>query len=170
MSPVQKLQSRRTKTLLPTTSALLQPRVVTNVPEDIVYRRQKAKAYYDKGACPLPPLEIGDTVRLQPQDKGGFWSKATVVKKVAEHSYLVKTAQGHLLRRNRKFLRFTGEMPDEVTSQALLPTETLMKSHRYNPLQVMTTNQHKLKWSYLNKKRLHSQLLTRTALITIEVN
>ena len=124
LSPVQKLQSRRTKTLLPTTSGLLQPRVVTHVPEDIVYRRQKAKAYYDKGAHPLPPLEIGDTVRLQPQDKKGFWSKATVVKKVAERSYLVKTAQGHLLRRNRKFLRFTGEMPDEVTSQALLPTET----------------------------------------------
>ena len=36
------------------------------------------------------------------------------MKKVAECSYLVKTAQGHLLRRNRKFLR-SGEMPEEAT-------------------------------------------------------
>lgn len=123
LSPVQKLHSRRTKTLLPTTSELLQPRVPNNITEDIEFRRQKAKAYYDKGAHPLPPLEIGDTVRLQPQDKAHSWSKASVIKKVAERSYLVKTAQGHLLRRNRKFLRCTGEVPEEATNPALSPME-----------------------------------------------
>ena len=123
MSPVQKLHSRRTRTLLPTTSGLLQPRVLTNITKDIEHRRQKAKAYYDKGAHPLPPLEMGDTVRLQPQDKAGSWSKVSVIKKVAECLYLVKIAQGHLLRRNRKFLRSTGEMPEETTNPALQPTE-----------------------------------------------
>lgn len=49
--------------------------------------------------------------------------KLTVVKKVPERSYLVKTPQGNLLRRNCRFLRFTGEIPDKVTSPALLPTE-----------------------------------------------
>ena len=94
----------------------------TNITEDIEHCRQKAKAYYDEGAHPLPPLEIRDTVRLQPQDKAGSWSKVSIIKKVAECSYLVKTAQGHLLRRNRKFLRL-GEMLEEATSPALLPTE-----------------------------------------------
>ena len=112
LSPVQKLHSHWTRTLLPTTSGLLHPRVPTNITEDIEHCRQKAKAYYDKGAHPLPPLEIGDTVRLQPQDKAGSWSKVSIIKKVAECSYLVKTAQGHLLS---KFLR--------STSPALLPTE-----------------------------------------------
>ena len=70
-SPVQKLQSRRTRTLLPTRNELLHPKVVTNVTSDIEYRRQKAKAYYDKGAHPLPTLEVGDTVRMQPLDKAG---------------------------------------------------------------------------------------------------
>ena len=110
-SPVQKLQYRQTKTLLLITTKLLQPKVATNVTEDIDYRRQKAKAHYDKGAHQLPSLEIGDTVRLQPQDRAGTWSKASVVRKVAERSYLVKTLQGHLLRRNRKFLWSTSEIP-----------------------------------------------------------
>ena len=123
LSPVQKLHSRRTKTLLPTTGELLQPRVPNNITEDIEYRRQKAKVYYDKGAHLLPPLEIGDTVRLQPQDKTGSWSKESVIKKVAEHSYLVRTPQGHLLRRNRKFLRATGETSEETINPTRLPTE-----------------------------------------------
>ena len=123
LSPVQKLHSRRTKTLLPTTGELLQPRVPNNITEDIEYRRQKAKVYYDKGAHLLPPLEIGDTVRLQPQDKTGSWNKASVIKKVAERSYLVRTPQGHLLRRNRKFLRATGETSEETINPTRLPTE-----------------------------------------------
>ena len=87
-----------------------------NIAEDIEYCGQKAKAYYDKGAHSLPHLEIGDTVRLQLQDKAGSWSKASVIKKVAERSYLIKTPQGYLLRKNRKFLRATGEIPEETTN------------------------------------------------------
>ena len=122
-SPVQKLHSRRTRTLLPTTNTLLQPEVPIEVTEEIELRRQRAKAYFDKGARRLPPLEIGETVRLQPQDKNGIWQKASIVKKVAERSYLVKTAEGHMFRRNRKFLRATGEVADEVLSQPWIPTE-----------------------------------------------
>jgi len=55
-SPVQKLQSRRTRTQLPTRTELLQPEVATKVTSDIEYRRQKAKAYYDKGAHELSAL------------------------------------------------------------------------------------------------------------------
>ena len=55
LSPVQKLYSHDTKTLLPTTSELLQTRVPTNITEYIEFPRQKAKAYFDKGvAHPLP--------------------------------------------------------------------------------------------------------------------
>ena len=60
---------------------------------DVEYRRQKAKAYYDKGAHKLPALHIGDMVRMQPLDKTGSWSKASVVKKVAECCYLIRTDQ-----------------------------------------------------------------------------
>ena len=46
-----------------------------------------------------------------------------MVRKVAERSYLVKTSQGHLLRRNRKFLRSTSEMPQDMTTQTFFPTD-----------------------------------------------
>ena len=46
-----------------------------------------------------------------------------MIKKVAERSYLVRTPQGHLLRRNRKFLRATGEISEETANPTRLPTE-----------------------------------------------
>ena len=106
-SPVQKLHSRRTRTLLPTAESLLLPAIVDNeaVVEDIRLKRRKAKFYYDRQAKPLPDLEIGQPVKLQPLRKGGTWSKATTVNKVGDRSYLVQTNDGTNYRRNRKFLR-----------------------------------------------------------------
>ena len=83
LSPVQKLHSHRTRTLLPTASTLLQPEVPTKVTEEIELRRQRAKTYFDKGTRRLPLSEIGETVRLQPQDENGIWQKASIIKKVA---------------------------------------------------------------------------------------
>ena len=108
-SPAQMLMSRRTRTLLPVTEELLQPKVVEGVPDDIKERKQKAKFYYDKTAKDLPELDIGETVRIQPDQDKQLWRKATCLQKVGPRSYLVQTADGHKYRRNRKFLRATGE-------------------------------------------------------------
>ena len=59
-----------------------------------------------------PYTYVGDMVHVQPLDKTGSWSKGSVVKKVAECSYLVRTDQSNILRRNRKLLRSTGELQD----------------------------------------------------------
>ena len=56
VSPIQKLQSRRTRTLLPTPEVLLQPEVASNVTGDI--KRQKAKWQHDKAAKQLPELAV----------------------------------------------------------------------------------------------------------------
>ena len=103
-SLVQKLHSRRTRTLLPTAESLLLPAIVDNeaVVEDIRLKFRKAKFYYDRQAKPLPDLE---PVKLQPLRKGGTWSKATTVNKVGYQLYLVQTNDGTNYRRNRKFLR-----------------------------------------------------------------
>ena len=53
LSPFQKLHSHRTRTLLPTTNTLLQPEVPTEVTEEIELCRQRANAYFDKGARQL---------------------------------------------------------------------------------------------------------------------
>ena len=44
-SPVQRLMSRRTKTLLPTAEELLKPRVVDNVDKDIQQRKKQTKKH-----------------------------------------------------------------------------------------------------------------------------
>ena len=49
-SPAQRLMSRRTKTLLPTATNLLYPRVPENVGEKLKLERQKAKWYHDRSA------------------------------------------------------------------------------------------------------------------------
>ena len=103
-SPVQKLHSRRTRTLLPTSEVLLLPAVATNVVDEIELKRQKAKLHYDRGAKPLPDLQIGQTVNLQPLDRGNTWKTATTVSKLGDCSYMLQTDEGYLYRRNRKFI------------------------------------------------------------------
>ena len=58
-SPAQRLMSQRTKTLMPTASTLLPPRVVEVVESKIKGKRQKAKSHRDWSAHLLPPLEVG---------------------------------------------------------------------------------------------------------------
>jgi len=48
LSLVQKLMSRRTRTTIPTTEALLKPEVVDGVYENKKRKRQQAKAAYEK--------------------------------------------------------------------------------------------------------------------------
>ncbi len=109
-SPVQMLMSRRTCTLLPTAVAKLQPKVVEGVSGDIKARKQKAKFHYDKTARDLPELNIGETVRLQPDLPKQLWRKAICLQKVGPRSYLIETEDGQVYRRNRKFLRTTNEL------------------------------------------------------------
>ena len=106
-SPVQKLHSRRPQTLLPTSEVLLLPAVAMNVVDKIELKRQKAKVHYDRGAKPLPDLQTGQTVNLQPVDRGNTWKTATTLSKLGNHSYMLQTDEGNLYRGNRKFIRST---------------------------------------------------------------
>ena len=112
-SPVQKLQSRRTRTQLPTISELLKPELPQGIEGEIQRRRLKAKQQYDRAAKELPVLKEGQVVRIQPVKHQERWRKGTVLKKVNNRSYLVKTANGYIYRRNRRHLRQTKERPDD---------------------------------------------------------
>jgi len=121
-SPMQKLQSRRSRTTIPTAEALLKPSVPEGVSEQIHLKRQKAKLQYDKHAKPLPELEIGEKVRLQPVKPKQPWAQGACVAKVGPRSYLVETGNGQLIRRNRKFLR-TDKSTSEAPSAPMVPPE-----------------------------------------------
>jgi len=68
-------------------------------------QKAEAKQQYDRTAKRLPALAVGQTVRIQPVKHQEKWKKATIVKKVSDRSYLVKTANGKIYRRNWKHLR-----------------------------------------------------------------
>ena len=102
-SPVQRLMSRRTRTLLPVSANLLYPRVEEGVKEKLKAKRQTAKGYYDRSTKVLPKLEIGQEVRVAGQ-RNKVWEAGTCVQKLSDRSYLVEV-NGNTLRRNRQALR-----------------------------------------------------------------
>ena len=89
ISPAQRLFSRRTRSLLPMTAALLKP---SGSDEDVthtkLHRRQQQQAkYYNRGARDLQPLEPVDTVRVQPWRAGRKeWEKGVVKSRIDKRS------------------------------------------------------------------------------------
>ena len=71
-SQAQRLMSRRTKTLLPTTQSLLLPRTINlEVEKKELRQRQQAQAkYYNRSAKDLLSLSEGDVVRMKPLNLG----------------------------------------------------------------------------------------------------
>ena len=108
-SPAQRMFGRRTRTLIPTTSELLKPKIVEDVPLKLFKRKQLQAKYYNISAKELPPLNNGEVVRVKPTDRSGRWYKARVEKQVDVRSYDVRTEDGQVFRRNRRHLRSSKE-------------------------------------------------------------
>ena len=97
---------RRTKTLLPTSTKLLEPKLINPKPalKELKDRKTRQKFYYDRHTTPLRPLTVGDTVMMRTQGK---WEPATViaVSQNGPRSYIVNTPGGQSYRRNRRHLK-----------------------------------------------------------------
>ncbi len=107
--------SRRTRTLIPTTAELLKPQVIEET-ERQQSRVQNQERYYNTGAKALPPLNVGDVVRMKPFELGNKkWKKAIVKERVGFRSYVID-ANGQTYGRNRVDLRKTAETPDDSLS------------------------------------------------------
>uniref|UniRef100_A0A8D8S762 RNA-directed DNA polymerase n=1 Tax=Cacopsylla melanoneura TaxID=428564 RepID=A0A8D8S762_9HEMI len=121
VSPVQKLMSRKTRSFVPVVSKQLQPNIVVGVPEAIDLRKRTYKYYYDKKARNLPDLEIGQGVRVKPQERGRPWMRGRVEDKLTPRSYVVKTANS-TIRRNREYLVPSYEPPPLLPISCPSPT------------------------------------------------
>ena len=66
-SPAQRLMGRRTNTLLPTTTKLLQPKLINPqaVHKELRQRKTRQKYYYDRHTATLRPLAVGDRVMMR---------------------------------------------------------------------------------------------------------
>ena len=66
-SPAQRLFGRRTKTTLPTSTALLEPQIIEPaiVQESLLKNKEKQKQYFDHHTKELPVLHSGDNIRYE---------------------------------------------------------------------------------------------------------
>ncbi|KAK3888605.1 hypothetical protein Pcinc_007331 [Petrolisthes cinctipes] len=122
-SPSENVLGRRTRTLLPTFPKKFLPSQdtinVKRVKGDI--RGKLAQRYVARNT--LEPLNVGDTVKMQPFTSGeNEWRQCTVDRKVNNHSYVVRARDGREYRRNRQHLRKRAEPthsnPAEFETQA----------------------------------------------------
>ena len=118
-SPVQRLMNRRTKTLIPTKSGLLDGGTKNQDKENLQKRQDKQRRSYDKTAKDLPGLREGDVVRMKPTTQGQkTWRKAVVSRQLDNRSYEVTTGDDVSYRRNRVHLRRSLEPPPTRTVEA----------------------------------------------------
>ena len=115
-SPAQRMFGRRTRTLLPTSSLLLKPKVQEDVKEKLIKQKSKQTKYYNRSSKELPPLRAGEVVRVAPKqgDRKQKWFKARVEDQVDIRSYEVRTEDGKCYRRNRRHLRQSKESFDQT--------------------------------------------------------
>jgi hypothetical protein len=110
LSPAEIMYGRRIRTNLP----MIHERPSTSsrkIAMNKVQQKLKQKLRHDqRGVKPLDPLKPGETVRVQ-NSSGDWMDRAVVVKEVAPRSYVVKTEKGSDLRRNRRDLLRTTELP-----------------------------------------------------------
>ena len=103
-SPAQLLMGRRLKTTLPTAAPLLRTAESAEIKGRLKVRQQKQAHYYNQRAGKeLPELCDGDSVRLQ---RNGKWISAQVLSHhKTPRSYVVRSEDGGVYRRNRRHLQ-----------------------------------------------------------------
>ena len=135
---------RLTRTMIPTTSELLKPKIVKDVQGKLLKRKQLQAKHYNISAKELhpPTLSKGEIVRVKPTDRSGRWFKACVEQQVDLRSYEVRTEDGKIFRRNRRHLRSSKETacvrvnpgPIHMPSQTHLPESLPIPKPSVSPL------------------------------------
>ncbi|XP_053402903.1 uncharacterized protein K02A2.6-like [Mercenaria mercenaria] len=121
-TPAQLLMSRQLRSILPVMDSNLEPRIpdkssVRNKMQNI---KNRSKFYYDRSARPMKSLEKGEGIRIR---QGKTWQPAVVSKQVNDRSYIVRTEDGGMYRRNRRHLLKSHEKPfDEIDFPSLPAT------------------------------------------------
>ena len=95
-SPAQRLMGRRTKTLVPTTDALLQPKTIdpTLVQKELTQHRQKQKEYFDQHTKSLTQLKNGNSILVSAKDGKWKLAKVTSRNENSPRSYNIITPKG----------------------------------------------------------------------------
>ena len=143
---MQRLCGRRTRALLPTATSLLKPTTTPGVREKLLKKKERQTYYYNRGTRELSPLRKGDAVVMRPSPQARKWKKAQVEDQVDVRSYAIRTEDGRVFRRNRRYLKkydppaatHTPEVevrPSKITSTSTPPAEGAVKDSEEPPIQ-----------------------------------
>ena len=89
--------SRRTKTLLPTTSNLLKPEVCNGRHSSLIAAQQRQAHYYNQHSNDLEPLQNGDIVRINlPERARNYGNKLLLTKSLVSIPIVLKHLMVHM--------------------------------------------------------------------------
>lgn len=100
--PAQRLFGRRTRSVLPVTESKLQPSGATGEAEQVLKENKRHRSVPE--SRDLKPLNIGDTVRIEPRRGMKEWKEGKITRPLTSRSYEVE-ADGRTYVRNRRHLR-----------------------------------------------------------------
>jgi hypothetical protein len=132
-SPLQRLNNRRGRTLVPMSKNLLMPRTwdQSKAMQKLKERKKRQKKYHDRHAKDLPSLEEGDQVRIRPTREGDReWKKGTILEKLKHRSYKVETPAGMYTRNRVDLRKATVEAPAAETHEQDSPGSKSATSKR----------------------------------------
>jgi hypothetical protein len=152
-SPVELMFGRRTRTIIPTASSLLDTESSQHTRERLAAAKRKQALYYNRNAKPKQQLPVGQTVRVKLKPDSD-WHKATVEETLPYRSYTVRLEDGSTRRRTSKHVRFSPEPPivyqDDTAGPAttttvapsptLAPTPTTRSAVKNAPAQSFQSN------------------------------
>ncbi|XP_072142027.1 uncharacterized protein [Dermacentor andersoni] len=125
----KRLMGRQTRTLLPVPTIHLEPEAIPSkeVHDRLQTIRRRQKIHYDRSARNISPLTPGQRVTTY-DTLQRTWAPAIVLRPAATpRSTIVKTEDGHEIRRTREHLREAAPQPEpESTSQG--PSEDDLQS------------------------------------------
>lgn len=123
-SPSQRLMNRTLRSTIPASDAVLKPRIISGVAENLERKRLQQKNYADRST--VKPLEYreGQAVMLR-NVKSGLWTGGRITEKLEQpRSYTVQLGNGKVIRRNVRDIR-AKKTPSEPFNESRyeLPTE-----------------------------------------------
>jgi len=126
LSPAQKLFGHPLQDTIPAHPKSFDPQWQPNK-EETAERTEKTQQtaikYYNRTAKPLPEIHVGSQIALQdPRTK--LWDTYGIVVGVGPHrQYMIKTAAGQTLTRNRKFIKRRVPLLDQPQSSCPAPVQ-----------------------------------------------
>ena len=129
-SPAELLNSRKYRCILP---IQIKQQSHTHWYKNIMQRQKHHQTKYNRNARDLPSLKTGRPVYVQLILKTRNWTPGHIIERLSSRTYKVKTYNGGIYIRNRKFIKpqYTDSKQSLQTREATTDsTEQIAHSHR----------------------------------------